>query len=84
MGREKPINTWENGTMKTVLRSPDLTCPSCVDKIEQALRTAGVETARVHFTTGRIEVWHDPERVSVGDLVRVVRSTGYEAKAATF
>ena len=69
--------------MKTVLRSRDLTCPSCVGNIELALRAVpGVETATVHFTTGRIEVWHDPERVSVGGLIGAVRSTGYDAKPA--
>jgi copper chaperone len=80
--REKLVNTRKCGTMKTVLRARDLTCPSCVDKIERVLNSAGgVEAARVHFATGRIEVLFDPERVSVVDLLRVVRSTGYEATA---
>lgn len=71
--------------MKTILRSQELTCPSCVAKIEKALQSlAGVETATVHFNTGRIEVQHDSQRVNVDALVKAVRSAGYEARVAAF
>ena len=71
--------------MKTQLRSQELSCPSCVAKIEKALKAVdGVEDARVHFNTGRIEVEHDPQKVGAVKLVEVVRSVGYEAKVATF
>jgi len=71
--------------MKTLLRSRDLTCPSCVARLEQALGAVeGVERARVHFTTGRIEVDHDPARVGADDLAKVVRASGYEAKVSAF
>lgn len=74
-----------NSTKKTLLRSQELNCPSCVAKIEKALTALdGVETAKVHFTTGRIEVRHDPARVSPEDLAKTVRATGYEAKVAAF
>jgi len=43
-----------------------------------------VEKAKVHFTTGRIEVHHDPTRVSGDDLVKAIRATGYEAKVTAF
>jgi copper chaperone CopZ len=44
--------------MKTILRSEELTCPSCVLKTESALKTVpGVREAKVRFATGRIE--HD-------------------------
>jgi copper chaperone CopZ len=56
-----------------------------VAKIEKALSyLEGVETAKVHFNTGRVVVEHDPERVSLDDLVKAVRATGYEAKVASF
>ena len=71
--------------MKTVLRSQELSCPSCVAKIEKALKALnGVETATVHFNTGRIEVQHSPEQVSAGQLVQAVRNVGYEAKVSAF
>lgn len=69
----------------TILRSQELTCPSCVAKIEKALDAVdGVETAKVHFATGRIEVQHDPARASVDALVKAVRSAGYDAKPSAF
>jgi copper chaperone len=71
--------------MKTILRSQGLSCPSCVEKIEKALRALeGVEEAKVHFNTGRIEVLHDSGRVSDEELVRTIRAAGYEAKVAVY
>lgn len=71
--------------MKTLLRSQELSCPSCVAKIEKALKAVdGVTEAKVHFNTGRIEVEHDAQRVQTGDLVKAVREAGYEAQAAAF
>lgn len=72
-------------TKKTTLRASDLSCPSCVAKIEKALQgTEGVQGAKVHFETGRISVEHDPSRASVDDLVKAVASAGYTAKASAF
>lgn len=71
--------------MTTILRSQELTCPSCVSTIETTLkRTDGVQDAAVHFNTGRIEVRHDPDRVSEADLVRLVQQAGYETEVSVF
>ena len=71
--------------MKTLLRSKELSCPSCVAKIEKALKAVdGVQEAKVHFNTGRIEVEHNPEAVKADELVAAVRSVGYESKVASF
>jgi copper chaperone CopZ len=71
--------------MKTILRSQELSCPSCVAKIEKALKALdGVEQAKVHFNTGRIEVDYDPAAVKSDELVAAVRSVGYESKVAPF
>ncbi|MFU8770804.1 MAG: heavy-metal-associated domain-containing protein [Anaerolineales bacterium] len=71
--------------MKTILRSQDLNCPSCVAKIEKALKTIdGVTDAKVFFNTGRIEVEHDPEKAPTSQLVTTVGSVGYQAKVAAF
>jgi copper chaperone CopZ len=70
---------------KTLLRSRELSCPSCVAKIETALKSLdGVTGAKVHFNTGRIEVEHDPQKVKAEDLVQTVKSVGYEAKESAF
>lgn len=71
--------------MRTILRSHDLSCPSCITKIEKALgQLEGVERAEVKFQSGKIEVEHDPERVSTEKLVETVRSVGYESRVSPF
>ncbi len=70
---------------KTLLRSTELSCPSCVVKIEKGLASLpGVTEAHVHFNTGRIEVVHDPEQTSAEELVKTVRALGYQAHVAAF
>lgn len=69
--------------MKTLLRSQELSCPSCVRKIETALKDVqGVSKAHVHFNTGRIDVEHDG--VDEEDLVEAVRNAGYNAQVSAF
>lgn len=71
--------------MKTVLRSQELSCPSCVAKIEKALiALGGVNKATVFFNTGRIEVEHDPQLSSVDELLKAIRTAGYEASISPF
>lgn len=71
--------------MKTILRSNQLSCPSCVSNIESALKNQeGVQNAKVHFSTGRIEVEHDDKAITDRELIETVRQTGYEAKISPF
>jgi copper chaperone CopZ len=71
--------------MKTILRSRELSCPSCVVKIEKALKAVdGVQDARVYFNSGRIEVEHEPDKIQVEKLVDVVRSVGYESSISPY
>ena len=75
----------QNSITKTILRSDELSCPSCVTKIEKALNALpGVEKAEVRFNTGKIEVEHDPAQSSVEALVAAIRGTGYEARPSAF
>ena len=70
---------------KTLLRSQELSCPSCVAKIETAIKAVkGVSEAKVYFNTGKIEVQHDPDVVNAEDLVKTVKSVGYEAREAAY
>jgi copper chaperone CopZ len=71
-------------TTTTVLRSSEFTCPSCVRKIEMRLsRVPGVVAATVHFSTGRVEVRHDPS-VAVRDLVAAVADVGYRVVPSAY
>jgi copper chaperone CopZ len=67
------------------LYSDELSCPSCVPKIEKRLQALpGVSKGVVHFGSGRIEVVHDPELTTVADLVAAVRQAGYAAAPKGF
>lgn len=70
---------------KTILRSDEFSCPSCVTRIEKALTaTEGVASAKVHFNTGRIEIEHDAASAPVEALVAAVKSAGYSASPSAF
>jgi len=70
---------------KTLLRSQELTCPSCIAKIEKAIKAIdGVADAKVYFSSGKIEVIHDPQKVQASQLIQAVKSVGYTASESAF
>lgn len=70
---------------KTILRSDELSCPSCVSNIESNLNNMkGIEEATVHFSTGRIEVAHNADIASEQDLIDAVQQSGYESHVSEF
>lgn len=72
-------------TIHTKLRSDELSCPSCVPKIESALKALpGVVKAEVNFASGRIQVDHDPSLSPVEALVNTIGKTGYTARPSAF
>ncbi|MGB7423213.1 MAG: heavy metal-associated domain-containing protein [Comamonas sp.] len=71
--------------MKTILRSDELNCPSCISKIEKALSALpGVHAAKVNFNSGRIDIEHDPEQASAELLQETVRKVGYGSRISAF
>ncbi|HBQ58834.1 MAG TPA: heavy metal transport/detoxification protein [Balneolaceae bacterium] len=71
--------------MKTILRSDELNCPSCVNNIESNLKgLEGIEKVTVKFNSGKIEVEHDPELVTEDDLLAAVMQSGYSAMVSPF
>lgn len=85
MNRTTPAIDRAEPTIRTVLRSDELTCPSCIEKIERRLgRVPGVARSRVHFATGRIEVDHDPTTVTPDELAAAVSELGYRATPSPF
>ena len=71
--------------MKTILRSDDLSCPSCFPKIEESLgQIKGDNDAKEHNATGRIEVEYDADQVKTDHLVSAVRDVGYEVRVSAF
>lgn len=71
--------------MRTILRTEDFSCPSCVTRIETNLEQVdGVKHAKVHFNTGRIEVHHDAGLVTVKSLMERVQELGYDSRPSPF
>ena len=71
--------------MKTILRSDELSCPSCISKIEKAPKALpGVRAATVQFNSGRIDIEHEPAQVSAELLQETVRKVGYGSRISAF
>ena len=64
---------------KVSLPIQGMTCASCVNKVEKALRSAkGVIQANVNFATERASVEYVPDLITVRDLKKAVQEAGYE------
>ncbi|MFB6186325.1 MAG: heavy-metal-associated domain-containing protein [Halobacteriaceae archaeon] len=67
----------------TQLRVLDFDCPSCASTIEDALSNIdGVETVEVHYTTGRIEIEYDTNRVDPDMFKSTIENHGYSPQPA--
>ena len=72
-------------TTRTLLRAEGFSCPSCVAKIEKQVgRLDGVDSVKVHFASGRVEIDHDEAKASVDELIAAVEKAGYTSKASAF
>ncbi|NLN66012.1 MAG: heavy-metal-associated domain-containing protein [Clostridiaceae bacterium] len=70
--------------MKTAtIQLETLTCPSCVQKIENAIKSlAGVEkeSIKVLFNSSKAKFNFDDEKLSVEDVEKAITDLGYEVK----
>lgn len=79
------MSTTTPSSTKTTLRAEGFSCPSCVSKIEKQVgRLDGVNSVKVHFASSRIEIDHDPAKVSVDDTVAAVAKAGYKSAPTAF
>lgn len=63
---------------KIVLNLEPLTCPSCIKKIESALkRLDGVTEAKVLFNSGKVRAQFDESKVSSEEISQTVSGLGY-------
>ncbi|NLW53067.1 MAG: heavy-metal-associated domain-containing protein [Tissierellia bacterium] len=63
------------------LQLETLTCPSCMQKIEGALKTLdGInqETAKVSFNTSKVKLEFDDSKLSVEDIEDAIEKVGYD------
>ncbi len=69
-----------SATESIVMPVLGMTCASCQNHVESALRSAaGVRLARVDLIANRAQVEYDPAIASPAALVEVIRSAGYDA-----
>jgi len=67
-------------TRKAAITITDMTCNTCVRKIETALRKMpGVVEANVNFASEEAMVTYQSDAVGPGDLLRVIAEVGYTA-----
>ncbi len=65
------------------LRIGDMTCASCVQRIERRLKNApGVISATVNLAAESADVTFDPAQTGIKQLIAVVQDTGYTAETA--
>ncbi|WP_225049352.1 MULTISPECIES: heavy-metal-associated domain-containing protein [Lacticaseibacillus] len=66
---------------KIIMQLDELTCPSCLTKIEGAVKnTKGVGAVKVLFNAGKVKAEFDDSQVSADDLSQVVTKLGYEVQ----
>jgi Cu+-exporting ATPase len=70
---------YEAKTEKVLLPVQGMTCASCVNRVEKALKSLkGVVDVSVNFATQRASVEYLPGEATIRDLKRVVQEAGYE------
>ena len=82
---EKAGYTVENqGETTATFTVPEMDCPSCADKIENALDTlSGLSSYETQPTTGKVVVTYDAKSFSPPDIVDGIESAGYEVTDST-
>lgn len=68
---------------KATIQLETLTCPSCVQKVENAtkgLNGVEKESVRVLFNSSKVKLEFDSEKVSIEDIEKAITTVGYEVK----
>ncbi|PSP58564.1 cadmium-translocating P-type ATPase [Halobacteriales archaeon QH_7_66_36] len=63
---------------------PEMDCPSCVGKVENALeQSSGISAYETKLTTGTVHVTYDADSLSPSRIVDAIESAGYEVTDST-
>jgi len=68
---------------KATIQLETLTCPSCMQKIENAVKSLdGVEreSISVSFNSSKVKLDFDDEKISIEDIENAISKLGYEVK----
>jgi len=64
---------------KAILQLGELTCPSCMTKIQKAVENQdGVSNVKVLFNAGKVRADFDESKISADNLAQVITDLGYE------
>ncbi|MBX0297586.1 heavy metal translocating P-type ATPase, partial [Haloarcula nitratireducens] len=73
-----------SGAVTAKFTVPEMDCPSCAGKVENALEgVAGVSMSDPQPTTGKVAVTYDSTTVTAEDIVAAIESAGYEVTNTT-
>jgi copper chaperone len=65
---------------KAVIQLGTLSCPSCMQKIESAVkRLNGIhqDSVKVLFNASKVKLDFDSERVAIGEIEKAIQDLGY-------
>ena len=68
---------------KATIQLETLTCPSCVQKIENAVKSLDnveTESVKVLFNSSKVKFDFDDEKLSVEEVEKAITALGYEVK----
>ena len=68
---------------KATIQLENLTCPSCLQKIDRAVKAlAGVEkeSVSVLFNASKVKLNFNEDKVSLAEIANAIVSLGYEVK----
>ena len=68
---------------KATIQLETLTCPSCMQKIENGVKSLGgidKDSLNVSFNSSKVKVNFDDEKVSIKDIENSIDKMGYEVK----
>jgi Copper chaperone len=72
----------EKKMVKVIMQLDELTCPSCMQKIESALKKQkGVAKVHVLFNASKVKVAIDPETVGPAELSALVEKLGFTVQS---
>ena len=66
-------------TTKTIIKIGGMTCASCTQTIESALKkTDGIIEANVNLATEKVVITYDPQTTDIEKIKKTIESTGYK------
>ncbi|WP_017754092.1 heavy-metal-associated domain-containing protein [Calidifontibacillus oryziterrae] len=64
---------------KSVFQLEELTCPSCIKKIETTLtKVDGIESVKVLFNSSKVKTDFNEEQVTAAQIEETIKKLGYE------